>query len=81
MLVGWLLARGFIGRINRVIDQTTRIASGDLSVELFATHEACLQGDVFRELSPFDPLLQQVGVRLVSATPYEQVNAVGPGVD
>jgi methyl-accepting chemotaxis protein len=29
-----LLARGFIGRINRVIDQTTRIASGDLSVEL-----------------------------------------------
>ncbi len=34
IVVGWLLARRFIGRINRVIGQTTEIASGRLDVEL-----------------------------------------------
>ncbi|MFN3363989.1 MAG: HAMP domain-containing protein, partial [Allorhizobium sp.] len=34
IVVGWLLARRFIGRINRVIGQTTDIAAGRLDVEL-----------------------------------------------
>jgi methyl-accepting chemotaxis protein/methyl-accepting chemotaxis protein-1 (serine sensor receptor) len=47
VIIGWLLARGFVGRINRVVDQTTRIASGDLQVEL--TDSA--RGDEFGNLS------------------------------
>ncbi|MDH4414879.1 MAG: methyl-accepting chemotaxis protein, partial [Rhizobium sp.] len=50
VLVGWLLARGFIGRINRVIDQTTRIASGDLNVELTDKERGDEIGDLSRSL-------------------------------
>lgn len=50
VLVGWLLARGFIGRINRVIDQTTRIASGDLNVELTDKDRGDEIGDLSRSL-------------------------------
>ncbi|PYB75471.1 methyl-accepting chemotaxis protein [Rhizobium wuzhouense] len=50
VLVGWLLARGFIGRINRVIDQTNRIASGDLAVELTDKERGDEIGDLSRSL-------------------------------
>ncbi len=50
VVVGWLLARGFIGRINRVIGQTTQIAEGRLDVELTDREKPDELGDLSRSL-------------------------------
>ena len=50
VLAGWLLARGFIGRINRVIHQTTQIADGRLDVELTDREKSDELGDLSRSL-------------------------------
>ena len=50
VVVGWLLARGFIGRINRVIHQTTQIAEGRLDVELSDREKPDELGDLSRSL-------------------------------
>lgn len=46
-LAGWLISRSFVARINRVISQTTRLAEGDLDVDLTDRH----RGDEIGELS------------------------------
>lgn len=51
ILVGWLLARRFIGRINRVIGQTTEIAAGRLDVQLTDEDRADELGDLARSLA------------------------------
>jgi methyl-accepting chemotaxis protein/methyl-accepting chemotaxis protein-1 (serine sensor receptor) len=51
IVVGWLLARRFIGRINRVIGQTTDIAAGRLDVELTDKDRADELGDLSRSLA------------------------------
>ena len=51
IVVGWLLARRFIGRINRVIGQTTDIASGRLDVELTDKDRQDELGDLSRSLA------------------------------
>ncbi|MBW8319755.1 MAG: HAMP domain-containing protein [Rhizobium sp.] len=50
VIVGWLLARGFIARINRVIHQTTQIAEGRLDVELTDREKSDELGDLSRSL-------------------------------
>ncbi|MBA3039305.1 MAG: HAMP domain-containing protein [Alphaproteobacteria bacterium] len=50
VVAGWLLARGFIGRINRVIHQTTQIAEGRLDVELTDREKSDELGDLSRSL-------------------------------
>ncbi|GEO83877.1 MULTISPECIES: methyl-accepting chemotaxis protein [Alphaproteobacteria] len=50
VVAGWVLARGFIGRINRVIDQTTQIADGRLDVELTDRERSDELGDLSRSL-------------------------------
>jgi methyl-accepting chemotaxis protein/methyl-accepting chemotaxis protein-1 (serine sensor receptor) len=50
VVAGWLLARGFIGRINRVIHQTTQIAEGRLDVELTDREKPDELGDLSRSL-------------------------------
>jgi methyl-accepting chemotaxis protein/methyl-accepting chemotaxis protein-1 (serine sensor receptor) len=50
MVVGWLLARRFVGRINRVIGQTTEIAAGRLDVELTDRDRGDELGDLSRSL-------------------------------
>ncbi|MBV2187162.1 MAG: HAMP domain-containing protein [Rhizobium sp.] len=50
VIVGWLLARGFIGRISRVIHQTTQIAEGRLDVELTDREKSDELGDLSRSL-------------------------------
>ena len=50
MVVGWLLARRFVGRINRVIAQTTEIAAGRLDVELTDRDRGDELGDLSRSL-------------------------------
>ncbi len=51
MIVGWLLARRFIGRINRVIGQTTDIAAGRLDVHLTDKERTDELGDLSRSLA------------------------------
>jgi methyl-accepting chemotaxis protein len=51
IVVGWLLARRFIGRINRVIGQTTEIAAGRLDVELTDKDRTDELGDLSRSLA------------------------------
>ena len=48
--VGWLLARRFVGRINRVIGQTTEIAAGRLDVSLTDKDRGDELGDLSRSL-------------------------------
>ncbi|NML73039.1 HAMP domain-containing protein [Rhizobium sp. S-51] len=50
VLAGWLLARRFIGRISRVIGQTTQIANGSLDVELTDREKTDELGDLSRSL-------------------------------
>jgi len=50
IVVGWLLARRFVGRINRVIGQTTEIAAGRLDVELTDKDRGDELGDLSRSL-------------------------------
>jgi methyl-accepting chemotaxis protein/methyl-accepting chemotaxis protein-1 (serine sensor receptor) len=50
IVVGWLLARRFVGRINRVIGQTTEIAAGRLDVELTDKARTDELGDLSRSL-------------------------------
>ncbi|WP_454746457.1 methyl-accepting chemotaxis protein [Ciceribacter selenitireducens] len=50
VVAGWLLARGFIGRIDRVIHQTTQIAEGRLDVELTDREKSDELGDLSRSL-------------------------------
>jgi methyl-accepting chemotaxis protein/methyl-accepting chemotaxis protein-1 (serine sensor receptor) len=50
MITGYLLARRFVGRINRVIGQTTAIAGGRLDVELTDKDRSDEIGDLSRSL-------------------------------
>jgi methyl-accepting chemotaxis protein len=73
VLVGWLLARGFIGRINRVIDQTTRIASGDLAVDLTEKGRGDEIGDLSRSLGILlESNRKKVELESEAQTRYEQ---------
>ncbi|MFB2550679.1 methyl-accepting chemotaxis protein [Ensifer soli] len=49
-LVGWMIARRFIGRIDNVIAETTRIAGGDLEVTLKDIDRRDEIGDLSRSL-------------------------------
>jgi methyl-accepting chemotaxis protein/methyl-accepting chemotaxis protein-1 (serine sensor receptor) len=50
-LVAWLLSRGIMSRIQRVIGQTVRLADGDLEVQLTDVERKDELGDLSRALS------------------------------
>jgi methyl-accepting chemotaxis protein len=50
-LAGWLIARRFIGRITNVIEETGRIAAGELDVELKDKERKDEIGDLSRSLA------------------------------
>lgn len=50
VVAGWLIARRFVGRIDRVIGQTTRLAEGDLAVEFTDREKQDEIGDLSRSL-------------------------------
>jgi len=73
ILVGWLLARRFIGRINRVIGQTTEIASGRLDVELTDKDRSDELGDLSRSLAVLlDSNRKKVELEKEAEVRYEQ---------
>ncbi len=73
IVVGWLLARRFIGRINRVIGQTTEIASGRLDVELTDKDRSDELGDLSRSLAVLlDSNRKKVELEKEAEVRYEQ---------
>ncbi|MCZ8181127.1 MAG: methyl-accepting chemotaxis protein [Rhizobium sp.] len=73
IVVGWLLARRFIGRINRVIGQTTQIASGRLDVELTDQNRSDELGDLSRSLAVLlDSNRKKVELEKAAEARYEQ---------
>ncbi len=73
IVVGWLLARRFIGRINRVIGQTTEIASGRLDVELTDQNRSDELGDLSRSLAVLlDSNRKKVELEKAAEARYEQ---------
>ncbi|MET3776019.1 methyl-accepting chemotaxis protein/methyl-accepting chemotaxis protein-1 (serine sensor receptor) [Rhizobium alvei] len=49
-LIGWLIARRFVGRISGIVDQTTAIANGRMDVVLTDREKADELGDLSRSL-------------------------------
>ena len=73
IVVGWLLARRFIGRINRVIGQTTDIAAGRLDVELTDKDRSDELGDLSRSLAVLlDSNRKKVALEKEAEARYEQ---------
>jgi methyl-accepting chemotaxis protein/methyl-accepting chemotaxis protein-1 (serine sensor receptor) len=73
IVFGWLLARRFIGRINRVIGQTTQIASGRLDVELTDQNRSDELGDLSRSLAVLlDSNRKKVELEKAAEARYEQ---------
>ena len=73
IVVGWLLARRFIGRISRVIGQTTEIASGRLDVELTDQNRSDELGDLSRSLAVLlDSNRKKVELEKAAEARYEQ---------
>ncbi|MFL0694393.1 MAG: methyl-accepting chemotaxis protein [Agrobacterium tumefaciens] len=73
IVVGWLLARRFIARINRVIGQTTDIAAGRLDVELTDKDRSDELGDLSRSLAVLlDSNRKKVALEKEAEARYEQ---------
>jgi methyl-accepting chemotaxis protein/methyl-accepting chemotaxis protein-1 (serine sensor receptor) len=73
IVVGWLLARRFIGRINRVIGQTTDIAAGRLDVDLTDKDRSDELGDLSRSLAVLlDSNRKKVALEKEAEARYEQ---------
>ncbi|MFN7090803.1 MAG: methyl-accepting chemotaxis protein [Allorhizobium sp.] len=73
IVFGWLLARRFIGRINRVIGQTTDIAAGRLDVELTDKDRSDELGDLSRSLAVLlDSNRKKVALEKEAEARYEQ---------
>ncbi len=73
IVIGYLLARRFVGRINRVIGQTTAIAGGRLDVELTDKDKEDELGDLSRSLQVLlENNRQKVELESAAQTRYEQ---------